>query len=85
MRSGESSFSTTSPHAVYADNFVSRAQSLGFSAKPNTDGFLTNPKYAIDDFFDRLVEQAGIRGLPDSTYSTNSPHIEMIQYNDAVS
>jgi hypothetical protein len=37
------------------------------------------------DVFDRLVEQAAIRGLLDATYTIDSTHITAIQYNDPAS
>lgn len=47
--------------------------------------FLTDLEHVIDDVFDRLVEQASVRGLLDSTYAIDSTHIEAVQYNDAAS
>jgi len=46
------------------------------------DRFLTELEQVVDDIFNRLVEQAAARGLLDSTYSIDSTHVGVIQYND---
>jgi len=54
-------------------------------SRDTIDRFLTDLEHVIDDVFDRLVEQAAIRGLLDATYAIDSTHITAIQYNDAAS
>jgi len=49
------------------------------------DRFLTDLEHIVDDVFGRLVKQAAVRGLLDSTDSIDSTHVEAIQYNDAAS
>ncbi len=55
------------------------------SSRDTIDRFLTDLKHVIDDVFDRVVEQAAVRGLLDSTYSLDSTWVEPIQCNDAAS
>jgi hypothetical protein len=54
-------------------------------SRDTTDRFSTDLKHVIDDIFDRLVEQAAVGGLLNSTYTIDSTHVEAIQYNDAAS
>jgi hypothetical protein len=60
----------------------------GFDRPPSrdvVDRFLTDLEHVIDDIFGRLVEQAALRGLLDSTYRIDSTHVEAIQWNDDAS
>ena len=62
--------------------------SCGFDRPPSRDAvdrFLTDLEHVVDDVFDRLVEQAAIRGLLDSTYRIDSTHVEAIPWNDDAS
>jgi len=54
-------------------------------SRDTIDRFLTDLEHVVEDVFDRLVEQAAVRGLLDSTYSIDSTHVEAIQHNDAAS
>ena len=60
----------------------------GFDRPPSRDAvdrFLTDIEHVGDDIFERLVEQAAVRGLLDSTYRIDSTDVEAIQWNDDAS
>jgi hypothetical protein len=60
----------------------------GFDRPPSrdtVDRFLTDLALVVDDVFERLVEQAAIRGLLDSTFRIDSTDVEAIPWNDDAS
>ncbi|EMA13320.1 ISH11-type transposase ISHwa14 [Haloarcula amylolytica JCM 13557] len=54
-------------------------------SRDTIDRFLTGLEHVVDDVFDRLVEQAAVRGLLNSMYSIDSTHVKAIQHNDYAS
>lgn len=60
----------------------------GFDRPPSrdtVDRFLTDLELIVDDVFERLVEQAAVRGLLDSTFRIDSTDVEAIPWNDDAS
>jgi transposase len=54
-------------------------------SRDTVDRFLTDLEQVVDNVFERLVEQAAIRGLLDSTFRIDSTDVEAISWNNDAS